>query len=233
MKGKNFIKRALIIQSFMPLFIILLIKYFDKNLIRLTIKFFRVLPETPMSAFSEAVNSSFFFTWLLELICIIWIIWSVITIVQFRSIQNFGFNSQGETIYSVEDVSDSSVMFFMTFVLPMVLDDIGSPQGLILFLFIIVLLCVLMWKTNLYYQNPVLTILGYKILQFQFKNTELQAFKGRECIGITRGNWFKNEDSSVESLKESIQIKRQYLSDNVFLVYKDDISAGKSLQNNK
>ena len=98
----------------------------------------------------------------------------------------------------------------MTYVLPMVLDDIGTRNGFLIFVFLMAMLCVLMWKTNLYYQNPVLTILGYNVISFEFDDTELRDFKNRECIGITKGD-----------ISAGVVIKRQYITDNVFLVYKN------------
>lgn len=100
----------------------------------------------------------------------------------------------------------------MTYVLPMVMDDIGTLKNFSIFVFLMVMLCILMWKTNLYYQNPILTILGYEIVSFQFEHTELSQFQGdRTCIGITRHT----------KVKDGMYIRRQYISDNVFLIYED------------
>lgn len=70
-------KRALIMQSFAPLFLILLIKYFDFRLVHLCKKFFEIILRNPIWAFTRAITHSAFVTLLLELFCLLWIIYSV------------------------------------------------------------------------------------------------------------------------------------------------------------
>lgn len=105
---------------------------------------------------------------------------------------------------------NSGVTFFMTYVLPMAMDDLDTLQGFIVFAILMAMLFALMWKTNLYYQNPVLTILGYEIFSFEFETTQLAQYEEKKCIGITRGN-----------VEEGDNIKRQIISDNVFIIYED------------
>ena len=105
---------------------------------------------------------------------------------------------------------DSGVTFFMTYVLPMAMDDLDTWKGLVVFGILMAMLFSLMWKTNLYYQNPVLTVLGYEVFSFEFETTQLTEYNGKECIGITRG-----------TINVGHSIKRQKISDNVFLVYED------------
>lgn len=73
-----------------------------------------------------------------------------------------------------------------------------------------IMLFALMWKTNLFYQNPVLTLLGYEVFSFKFETTQLTEYSEKECIGITRG-----------IVGRGNSIKRQKISDNVFLIYED------------
>ena len=67
---------------------------------------------------------------------------------------------------------------------------------------------ILMWRTNLYYQNPVLTILGYTSFSFEMGKSDDKRLEGKECIGITKN---KINGSGV--------IKYQRIADNVFVVY--------------
>lgn len=96
------------------------------------------------------------------------------------------------------------------YVLPMAMDDLDTWKGLIVFGILMVMLFALMWKTNLYYQNPVLTVLGYEVFSFKFETTQLMEYSGKECIGITRG-----------TVSVGHSIKRQKISDDVFLIYED------------
>lgn len=203
-------KRALIMQSFAPLFLILLIKYFDFRLIHLCKKFFEIILRNPIWAFTRAITHSAFVTLLLELFCLLWIIYSVYSIRGFEKSQRANFVSAGESLIDIEKISDSGVTFFMTYVLPMAMDDLDTWKGLVVFGILMAMLFSLMWKTNLYYQNPVLTVLGYEVFSFEFETTQLTEYNGKECIGITRG-----------TINVGHSIKRQKISDNVFLVYED------------
>ena len=116
----------------------------------------------------------------------------------------------GESLINIEKIQDSGVTFFMTYVLPMAMDDLDTLRGFIVFAILMAMLFALMWKTNLYYQNPVLTILGYEIFSFKFETTQLEGYEEKECIGITRGK-----------VEERNNIKRQIISDNVFFIYED------------
>lgn len=125
-------------------------------------------------------------------------------------LMNGNFSSQGEALTEIEKMPDSGVTFFVTYVLPMAMDNLNTIKGLVVFVILMGMLFVLMWKTNLYYQNPILTILGYDVFSFQFETTQLEEYRGKACIGITRG-----------AIKKDKSIKRQKISDNVFLVFEN------------
>ena len=59
-------KKALIMQSFAPLFLILLIKYFDLKLFHLCKKFSDIILNNPIYALTKAVNHSAFVTLILR-----------------------------------------------------------------------------------------------------------------------------------------------------------------------
>lgn len=159
-------KRKLIMQSFAPLFLILFVKYFDCELCRLFISFFKMLFRTPIVALSRAVQHSLFITMLLEIFCLLWVIYSTYGIKSFNASQRANFTSQGESLVNIVKISDSGVTFFMTYVPPMAMDDLNSCKGIFVFSILMAMLFALMWKTNLYYQNPVLTVLGYEVFSF-------------------------------------------------------------------
>lgn len=201
-------KRKLIIQSFAPLFLILAIKNLSGELIPPVIMMIEYLKKHEWRIFLRIIKHPLFFTYVLEVICVVWIIYALISLHSFKESQTANFASQGEKIKTVNDISDSGVAFFMTYLLPMIWDNAGTLQEFAVFVLLMVMLCGLMWRTNLYFQNPILTILGYDIISFRFQKTELRDFQGKECIGITRGE-----------IKADAVIKRQYIADNVFLIY--------------
>lgn len=203
-------KRALIIQSFAPLFAILFIKYFDTKLFYLVPKFFSLVTSDFFLSFEKMWNHPLFITMILEIICLLLIVYSIITFFYFSSSQKNGYVSKGESLISIQKVQDTGVTFFMTYVLPMAMDDLNKCRGLVVFFILMLILYLLMSKTNLYYQNPVLTILGYEVFYFKFESTQLSDYKDRECIGISRGK-----------ISVGKSIKRKKISDNVFLIYEN------------
>lgn len=205
-------KKKLIIQSFAPLFLILAIKNLTWEMIPPLVKLAECLRKREWNVLLRIPFHAMFLTYVLEMICVVWVVYALISIRSFMNLQTANFRSQGEKLAGVYKISDSGVTFFMTYVLPMVLDDVGTLRGFTVFVLLMVMLCALMWRTNLYYQNPVLTILGYDVVSFKFRDTQLSSFVQKECIGITRG---KLGDESV--------IKRQYIADNVFLIYEDNV----------
>ena len=95
----------------------------------------------------------------------------------------------------------------MTFVFPLLLDDLTTIRGFVLFMGILVLVFLLLWKTNLYYQNPILTILGYRVYRINFLEET-----GRNC-------YLKYIAISKENLDASKIVKWKYIADDVLLVY--------------
>lgn len=203
-------KRALIMQSFAPLFLILMIKYFDMEVIYLCGKFLKLVLNNPINAFAKMVVHPANITVFLEIFSLLWIIYSLYSVKTFENSQRANFISEGAKIINTEEISDTGVTFFMTYVLPMAMDDMDTLKGVILFGILMAILFTLMWKTNLFYQNPILTVLGYKIFSFEFEMTQLTEYRNKKCIGITRGKI--NKDNSV---------KWQKVSDNVFIILED------------
>lgn len=201
-------KQALIMQSFAPLFLILFIKYYDFSLVSLCFKFFSLIFRNPCLAFVKAINNKMLIKLILEIFCFIWIVYCLYGVHRFKNSQRADFVSEGESLVDIQKLSDSGVTFFMTYVLPMTMDNLDTYRGMVIFCVLMAILFFLMWKTNLYYQNPVLTVLGYEVFSFKFETTQETKYRDKQCIGITRGK-----------VNENQTIKRKKISDNVFLIY--------------
>lgn len=201
------LKYSLILQSFAPLFLLLLVKYFRIHLISLVFEFIDRLVHGDFSAFVMAIKHKDFLLLIVAGVCIAWLILSVRAYLQFTDFQMTGFEEDNEMEIK-GDTTDTGLGFFMTFVLPLVLDDLGSLQDFLMFLIMMIFVIILMWRTNLYYQNPVLTILGYRTFKFEIKNPEDKRFEGNEYIGIT-----------MKKIKGTGTIKYQYIADDVFVIY--------------
>lgn len=186
MSRNNKLKYSLIIQSFLPLFIIIFVKYFDLEALRLFLIFLKQKElELGTDLNKIIVNIILIFT------TIIIIIYSLITYLGFEKNQEYGFDDNAKKIKIVEDTTEHSLVFLVTYIIPLAIDDISSIRGLIIFLIIVLMLFMLMKNTNLYYQNPILTILGYKTFYFRFLDEEesVRKLDSNKLIAITKGHF--------------------------------------------
>lgn len=108
--------------------------------------------------------------------------------------------------------NDSGATFLVTYVLPLLTDDVSSIRGLIVFLVLLLMVIALLINSNTFYQNPVLSAMKYRTFTFKFVNPASDInHSNRVYIGITHG---------VPIVEDAV-IKRKYISDGVFLIYND------------
>lgn len=207
------LKRCLVLQSFAPLFLLLFIKHLDIRLyLKLVRSFFELLANTGIRAFSIAVNHISFGSFVISIISTIWLIITIAIALGFNGMQKAGFKSAGEQIIIKDSPNDSGATFLVTYVLPLLTDDVESVRGLIVFLTMLMMVVLLLTGSNTFYQNPVLSAMKYRTFSFKFLNPSNDiAYPERTYIGIT----YKMP------IAEDAVIKRKYISDGVFVVYND------------
>ncbi len=206
-KDKLIIKKQLILQSYTPLFILLLFRHcniiFDYNLFY---KFLTLFILNPINTLKIAFHSNQFFRVVTCIICILWIIFSIIYSLRFKYFQTYNFTSNGDYIKSIKYSSDISLNFFTSYLLPLLI-DINNINDFLVFIFMLMLMLVLIWKSNLFYQNPLLFVCGYKTFTYSIKDNE----NNTDYIGIT----YKNKID----ISKTIKVKNIY--DNVYIVFND------------
>lgn len=207
MKENKKLRLLLILQSFMPLMLLLLLKNFDGKLLLLVLEFFSRIWNREFSVILDALTHESFFLLLVSMICFLWIIIGVATIYQFRTAQFANF-IEGDKIKIINYSSDAGLIFFTTFILPLVLDEVGSLKNFLVFVSLFTMIIALMYKTNLYYKNPVIAMIGYNIFHFRFDENSDLSDKNGELIGITYGK-----------INENKIIKYQRIADNVYFIY--------------
>lgn len=207
------LKKSFVVQSFAPLFLLLTIKHLDLNLyMELVYKFFSTFSKEGMVAFSIALNHASFGGFVVSLMGISWLFIAVIIALGFNGMQKAGFKAAGEKIVIDEMTNDSGATFLVTYVLPLLTDDVSSLRGLIVFLTMLVMVIMLLSRSNTFYQNPVLAAMKYRTFSFKFLNPETDIpYSDRVYIGITHG----------APISEESVIKRKYISDGVFVIYND------------
>lgn len=187
---KRFWKCGLMMQSLAPLFLLIIIKNFN----------FDLSSKIPIEFISNNL-------WLLlvMLISVVWLLLSVFIYIVYKFYHTSDFG-EGYTIKNVEKINDEGLGFFLTYVLPISIDELNNWQNVLAFSIILVIIIILMYKTNLYFSNPILIILGYSVIRFQFKNPPNDNYKGT-LIGICPCR-----------IKEDKSIKYKLIADNVFCV---------------
>lgn len=209
------LKRGLITQSLSPVFVLLVIRHFHCEYTHLICRFFDYLLKDPCMAMTTAWCHEMLGELLIFFIGILWIIRSLLYIPAFAGTQNHGFHSHGEQTISVEEKRDAAASFLMTFILPLLIDELTTPQYWISYLLVIVVVYAVLYQSNLYYQSPVLAILKYHVYEFKVLNpdeTDPEGFKNEKIyIGITRGN----------GLTDDAVIKWKKIADDVYLIYNE------------
>ena len=161
-----------------------------------------------MEAIIKAFRNVEFLRLVLILFSAILLITGILIYFYFNKTQTVGYTDHAEKISIGNDMTETSAAFFVSYVIPMLLEDITELKGFFIFVIIMIMLIMLMRNTNLYYQNPILAVLGYKTFGFKFSETSDVALRDRDYIAITRGK-----------IDETKIVKRKYIADNVFLIY--------------
>lgn len=204
MKENKYLKSLLIQQSFLPLYLLIIIRCFSEHKCHLIVNFFSELFHGHLGVIWTALHHAEIFGTFLLCLSLLLFVFSLGIYFLFKKNQTFGFHEEAKKIVKGADMTENSIVFFVTYITPFVLDDIGQCGGFFSFITIVVLLFMLMHKTNIYYQNPFLTLLGYKTFYFHFEGEE----DSEPMIAITRGE-----------IDPSKIIKRKRIADNVYLVY--------------
>lgn len=207
------LKRSLVFQSFAPLFLLLTIKHLDIYLyLKLIYKFIGILTKTGIKAFSIAIKHTYFGEFVVSSIGMVWLVITAAIAVGFNGMQKAGFKAAGEKIVIEDSSNDSGATFLVTYVLPLLTDDVESVRGLIVFLTMLIMVVLLLIRSNNFYQNPVLVAMKYRTFSFKFLNPSDDITNPeRIYIGIT----YK------KPIVEGAVIKRKYISDGVFVIYND------------
>lgn len=198
------LKRQLMVTSFLPLFFLLAIKQADpQNDLALVKKFFCQCKSIGFEIIPKVFFHDSFWRVLTLLICLLWIIFSAVFLFVFKDLQTNRF-SGGKRIENVEYEDDVSLNFFASFLMPLLM-DVSKWQEFLVFFGMLGMIFTLMSKSNLFYQNPILMIFGYRCFTYSYLGKE-QLF-----IGITKGN-------KLDTVRK---VKEKKIADNVYWIYNE------------
>lgn len=213
LKENPALKKSLVLQSFAPLFFLLLIKHAYLRMPMLIVKFFTVLRSDGLQAIKFAIDHPLLWDLVIVSISLCWLFLTALVVFGFKGIQSSGFISNGENVVVSEEKRDVGISFLVSFVLPLLVDEVMCIRDFFFFSTMLVLVLCLLIRSNLFYQNPILTLLGYRVCSFKVIDpaADLLPYEGKEFIGITYG----------KPITDQAPIKRKYIADDVFLIYND------------
>lgn len=203
------LKRFLVLQSFCPLFLLIFIQHVGNG--KLVIRFITSILHGNWSVVKIAITHPALGDVIISAICIVWLLITAFVAVGFRNLQSTNFASHGETIIIGQEKKDSGVTFLVTFILPLLVDDVSTLRGFIFFVVLLWMVIFLLIRSDLFYQNPVLVALRYRTYEFQFVSPYTDVKENKTYIGLTRGGL----------PVDNVVIKRKYIADDVFLIYND------------
>lgn len=134
-------------------------------------------------------------------ICVIWLLLAAAYYVSFVAFKWSG-NETGYEIVDVSEKEGAGLDFFLTLIVPLIIDDVDTIQGFVSFILIIAIICCLLYQTNLFYANPVLAILGYRVYEFTFKRNA--QFGEERCIGICRGKITRGQTIEYKEIADKV-----------------------------
>ena len=112
-------------------------------------------------------------------------------------------------IISIKKEKELSLVFFATYILPLVTIDIKSFNDFLSFFIILISIFILCWKTDLWYTNPILSILGYKIYTIKYEDKNNGKIKEETMI-------------SKDNINLEDDIEKRYIIDEVVYARKKE-----------
>ena len=139
-------------------------------------------------------------------ICLIWVLVSFVIYFKFKFFFKYGRDS-GYTIHSIDEDKEAGLNFFLALILPMMANDIDKINKLITFILLVLIIVMLLAKTNLYYKNPILIIVGYKVYKFKFDNNP--NMRKQEYIGISLSKSVGENSIEYKIIEDNVLIIRE------------------------
>lgn len=109
------------------------------------------------------------------------------------------------TINKIENKNYEHLTFLSTYIIPLIAFDLTKPKYLVVLIILLIAIGAIYLKTNLFYSNPTLAILGYRIYRADAKfRTEHRT----DIILISRENLEVNQNVSYRKIDENIYYVR-------------------------
>jgi hypothetical protein len=142
------------------------------------------------------------------LFCTIGIICSVVFFFNFKYRIVKGSNLPAETISEIESVNYENLTFLATYIIPLVCFDLdfhlGTGRNFFMLILVLILIGWIYVKTNIFYTNPTLAVLNFKI----YKITTEQR---QNVIVISKNALEKNDMILPNKMDDKIFFASKYI----------------------
>lgn len=103
-------------------------------------------------------------------------------------------------ILRVKNINYNYLMFFVTYIIPLICFDVSDVREFIILIFLLIVLGILFVKTNVYYQNPTLALMGFNLYEVDmtYIGTEIN-----NVIVIVEGKLYKNDNINKHAIDEN------------------------------
>lgn len=138
---------------------------------------------------------------IVPIVCLVCLLWGI------YEFKRFSFDIKGSTnlpfkLVKVESINYEHLTFLATYIIPLVTFDFESTRYLIVLALLLIFMGIIYIKTDLFYANPSLALLGFHIYKAdgEFKNNEAR----QNIVIITRCKLKNSDRVSYIKLDERI-----------------------------
>ena len=145
-----------------------------------------------------------FTTYLLVSLCVGLMIFGLIFFIKFE--YNFikGSSLLPIKVKQIENINFESVTFLATYIVPLACIDLDKDRSALMLIIILFLIGWIYIKTNLFYTNPTLAILGYHIYKISSDTKSDITIITRKKITMGDNLYLKNIDDKIYLAKHTL-----------------------------
>jgi hypothetical protein len=113
-------------------------------------------------------------------------------------------------VQNVENVNYEHITFLTTYIIPLLSFDISNIRYLLLLFLLLIIICAIYIRTNLFYANPTLALLGYRIYEITgYRKKEQNTDTYENIIVIAKTNILLNDEIQLLFLSDNIYFGRK------------------------
>lgn len=87
----------------------------------------------------------------------------------------------------IENINSDTLSFLASYIIPLACLDMDKERSLLLLIFLVVLIGWIYVKTNLFYTNPTLAIMGFKVYKIDTLNSIGMVIISKQSLSV--GDW--------------------------------------------